>query len=290
MAGATLRCPDGAYLYGDAEELMVPDCLVEQIARLEAMAEDNSPLAHAFRGCMCYWKKKDAEGARRLIENSMASGCSDVEKCFPRALALLGQLCDTGQGGPMNRKRSLELYRIAANEGVPEAQLNLGHMYYTGVDGVLDCNDTEAIHWLERGVSESLRDSDNPMLDSYMNLERQSFMISHGRKRVCQLRGMLTLSKIYFEGNEVEELRPNPILALNWLTNAAINGCSQAQFWLGAIVIAGLGYFNDVRKGRIWIRKASCGDPKFTDAVQVSRIYHIAEVWFNFCVHEVQFY
>ena len=276
MASATFQqCSDGTYLYGDVEDLMtVPESgLVEHKAMLEAMAEnDNSPLAQALLGLKCY-REMDFAGARRWIEKSILNGRPEVEKFFPIVLAVLGQMHDVGQGGPMNRKRALELYLTAANSGVQEAQLNLAHMYYSGVDGVLDSNDKEAAHWLERGLSESSRLSGVPMLDSYMNLERKSFLINHGRKRTCEFRGMLTLSKIYLEGNTAEGLRPSPILALKWLTNAANNGSFQAQLWLGAFTIAGLGEFSDVRKGRIWIRKATCGGLQFNDAVQVSTAY-----------------
>ena len=264
---ALLRCLDGTYLYGDAEDLTDPDALVEHMSRLEAMAErDNSAPKQAFLGYLCYWKKEDFTGARWWIERSVLNGRSEVEKCFPHALAVLGELCDAGQGGPMDRRRALELYGFAANAGVRDAQVNLGLMYHSGVDGVLDCNENKAIHWLKRGLSESSEIPGIPMLDFLTNVQRDSVMKCPGRKRVGQLLGMLILFEDYLKGNTAEGC--NLILALKWLISAAINGYLQAQLWLGAFLVARLGLHNDVRKGRIWIRKASYGD--LEDAVEVS--------------------
>ena len=266
MASATfLRCPDGTYLYGD-EDVTAPDGLFEHMTLLETIAEsDSSALARAFLGYLCYWKKKDFRGARRWIERSIANGRSEVEECFPHALAVLGELYDTGQGGPIDRKQALELYRVAANAGVRDAQMNLGHMYYSGVDGVLDCSKSKAIHWLERGLSETSEIPRIPMLDFQVGANGESFMISRGGKRNCQLLGMLILFNVYLKGKPFEGC--SPILALKWLTNAAINGCFQAQLWLGVFATTGLGEYNDIRKGRIWIRKASDGG--FKKAVEV---------------------
>jgi TPR repeat protein/tetratricopeptide (TPR) repeat protein len=276
MATATVMLgPDETYLYGDVNDIFAVPAgfLVEERARLEAVVgEESSPLEQAALGFV-YYHHKDMAGAREWIEKCIVNGRAEVESKFPAVLAILGQLYDMGQGGPIDRSRAFEFYRAAANAGVPEAQFNLGRMYYSGVENVLESNDIEAVRWLERGLSESSRQSCFPLFDSYMNLQRKSFSIQHGRKNATHLQEMLTVSKIYLEGNIAQGLTPRPIRALMWLTNAATNGSFQACLWLGAFIIAGLGEFSDVRKGRIWIRKAACGGPEFTDALQIESCF-----------------
>ena len=69
-----------------------------------------------------------------------------VEEGSPGAQFLLGSLYDTGQQGvPEDDTEAVRWYRLAAEQGLAEAQVNLGVMYDNG-EGVPE-DDTEAARW-----------------------------------------------------------------------------------------------------------------------------------------------
>ena len=69
-----------------------------------------------------------------------------VEEGSPGAQFLLGSLYDTGQQGVSeDDAEAVRWYRLAAEQGLAEAQVNLGVMYDNG-EGVPE-DDAEAAHW-----------------------------------------------------------------------------------------------------------------------------------------------
>ena len=55
-----------------------------------------------------------------------------AEQGLPEAQFNLGLMFDKGQGVPQNYAEAVKWYRKAAEQGSAEAQYNLGKMYYTG--------------------------------------------------------------------------------------------------------------------------------------------------------------
>ena len=69
----------------------------------------------------------------------------------------VGLRYETRQGTPHNRKRAVHFYRLAAEQGHPNAQFNLGVMYMTGEGVERDLANACALFALAR-QDEALRD------------------------------------------------------------------------------------------------------------------------------------
>ena len=70
------------------------------------------------------------------------------------AAALVGISYATGEGVPPGRRRGGPRYRLAADQGLARAQVNLGFMYATG-EGVPQ-DDAEAVRWLRLAAEQGL--------------------------------------------------------------------------------------------------------------------------------------
>ena len=83
------------------------------------------------------------------VRLTVASDLDSLEAAAEQGVAdaqfNLGVMYGNGRGVPQNHTEAVRWYRLAAEQGVAEAQSNLGVMYYTG-RGVPQ-NDAEAVRW-----------------------------------------------------------------------------------------------------------------------------------------------
>ena len=119
-------------------------------------------------------------------------------------------------------EEATEWYRKAAEQGVPEAQNNLGVMYKDG-QGV-DRDDAEAVRW---------------------------FLLAARRGNVL---AQSNLGWMYQSGRGVEQ---NFDSARHWYHEAALKGHAAAQNNLGRMLRDGLGTEADTDSARYWIEKAA---------------------------------
>jgi hypothetical protein len=109
----------------------------------------------------------------------------------------------------------------AANNGVKQAQNNLGTMYSKG-HGVTK-NDVEAMKWYLKAAEQ------NDMYAQY-NLGNQ-----------------------YYDMEDIASYK----VALNWYLKAASNGYDKAQYKLGQMYLKGLGTEKNQSEAIKWLKKAA---------------------------------
>jgi len=156
---------------------------------------------------------------RLLIGLLMMSGCAHTSERQDPAELMQTALRHDAAG---RYEEAAEWYRKAAEQGVPEAQNNLGVMYKDG-QGV-DRDDAEAVRW---------------------------FLLAARRGNVL---AQSNLGWMYQSGRGVEQ---NFDSARHWYHQAALRGHAAAQNNLGRMLRDGLGTEADTDSARYWIEKAA---------------------------------
>ena len=82
---------------------------------------------------------------------------SAAKKGHLMAKVHLGHLYYDGEGvGGSDKQKAESLYREAAMLGEPHAMTQLGSMYMSGVEGVLEKSDADAVKWLRKAGSNGM--------------------------------------------------------------------------------------------------------------------------------------
>ena len=157
-------------------------------------------------------------------EMKRPAGTSDAEMLYRQAVAHL-----VGDGVSMDTAKALECYRQAAESGHPQAQEDLGFIYYTGYK--VEQNYEEALKWYKKAALQG-------RMEAAWNL---GLMYCHGE-------GTL---KDYAE-------------AAKWILVAAEAGSAHAQLALAQMYGRGDGVPQDKEIARQWIRRA--GDQGYSAA------------------------
>jgi TPR repeat protein len=140
--------------------------------------------------------------------------------------------CTPGRGVPQDFKEALRWFRLAAEQGDPAAQFNLGLMYDEGTGIPQDFK--EAARWYRRAAEQG-------DADARFNL---GFMYSKGEG----------VPQDYKE-------------ALRWYRLAADQGDADAQFNLGVTYYKGRGIPQDFVQAHKWLNLAAAkGDKESSDA------------------------
>lgn len=155
-----------------------------------------------------------------------------AEQGVPEAQRDLGWMCARGDGVSNDRQKAAEWFRKAAEQGDGEAECRLGAMYYDGTWGQRDV--AEAARWWRKAADQGI-------------VEAQVYL---GQ---CHVRGE-GVPEDYGE-------------AAKLLARAAEQGDGQAQFSLACILTAGgHGLERDMDRGATWMRKAALqGNAKAQD-------------------------
>ena len=144
-----------------------------------------------------------------------------AEQGIPQAQFNLGLRYDTGEGVPQNDSEAVKWYRRAAEQGLAEARNNLGLMYDKG-EGVPQ-DDSEAVKWYRRAAEQGLAAA------------QYNLGVSH------------------FTGRGVPQ---NYSEAALWYRRAAGQGYAEAQHHLGVMHYNGTGVSQNYREAYIWLSLA----------------------------------
>jgi TPR repeat protein len=80
-----------------------------------------------------------------------------AELGFPPAQHQLGTAYEHGHFGlPVDPRRSIQFYAMAAERSHPEAELALSGWYLTGAEGVVQQSDAQAYHWARKAAEKGL--------------------------------------------------------------------------------------------------------------------------------------
>jgi len=126
-----------------------------------------------------------------------------------------------GEGVAKNDKNALQWFRLAADQGMAQAQSNVGAMYNEG-KGVAQ-NEKEALKWLRLAADQGFPEA------------------------------QYNLGVMYREGEGVAKNDKN---ALQWFRLAADQGMAQAQFILGFMYEEGHGVAQSDKEAIKWYQKA----------------------------------
>ena len=155
--------------------------------------------------------------ACKVVKDDEAAGqfnrSDEAEKQFNRGVALMKneEFAD-----------AVRAFRIAAERGMPEAQLLLGACYYNGKGVERDVD--EAVRWTRKAAEQGYAEA------------------------------QCSLGCAYADGNGVDK---DMAEAVRWFRKAAKEGCAGAQLNLGRCYATGKGVKKDKEKAAKWIRKAA---------------------------------
>ncbi len=102
------------------------------------------------------YRKGDMGGAMKNLERAAAAN-------HVRAQALLGQLLDVAD----NNEQAMKYYRMAADQGDPEAMFGIGVMYRSG-DGI-EKNEKEGRDWIRKAAEKGYPPAVAAMAGHYMS-------------------------------------------------------------------------------------------------------------------------
>ena len=148
----------------------------------------------------------------------------DLEAIFQKATQHFN-----GDGVEQDKGRAIELLKEAASGGHPGAMLELGTLYYYGVDGFLEKDLKEARRLFEQA---SLLE-ENPDSQAQYNL---SLMYEKGQGGV-----------------------KDSVKSHYWLEQSAINGSVKSQYTLGLKYQSGIGVEPDPELTVYWFKEAISG-------------------------------
>ncbi|CAE8597324.1 unnamed protein product [Polarella glacialis] len=121
-----------------------------------------------------------------------------------RSQMALGEAYMTGDRVPVNMSEAARWFQLAGEQGVPEAQFNLGQMLFSGEAG-LQANKEQAFYWLAQAAE----------------------------KKVAAARYYVGM--MYLDGDGVDK---DLGIAINYLTAALDQGVSEANYPLGTAYLA----------------------------------------------------
>jgi uncharacterized protein len=167
----------------------------------------------------------------------------------------LGSFYENGEGVTMDKTNAVKWYRKAAEQGYDSAQSRLGRCYADGSGVVKDAK--EAVKWYQRAA------------------ERGNAVAQNN------------LANCYSKGDGVPQ---DEVEAVKWYRKAAEQGAAGAQCNLGVRYMGGIGCPQDMSEGIRWIRKAAeQGDGRsemllgygYAEGTGVPQDYIEAYKWFN---------
>jgi len=153
---------------------------------------------------------------------------------------------------------AVALYQQAANQNLPQAQYQIGFMYYAG-DGI-QRNDAMAAAWLKKAADQGLAEAQHMMgiLCSEGRGVPQSFVLAAqwytkaAEQQFSQAQYYLAYLYVVGQGVAADEKE-----ASNWFLRAAENGVVDAQHQIGVRLARGEGIDQDVIEGYKWLNIAS---------------------------------
>ena len=228
--------------YGSGENLIT----LAKNGNVTAQADLGAVYSEGVEGFV----EKDSEKAIGWLSTAIDNG-----HVLPFTLSKLGELLDR-KGTLQCQRKAYEMYHRAAKLGSNEAQLNLAEMYRCGVKGVVNEDIKEAFEWYKKAADESTVDV-NTELGAIGRLFAGTMKKMGNALGGARQKALTLLYRYYLEG-DCPEGRPQPTIAVYYLTRAAELGDTEAQLRLGQIYLSGsCEQIKDVRKARRWLEKAA---------------------------------
>ena len=172
---------------------------------------------------------------------------------------------------------AVALYQQAANQNLPQAQYQIGYMYYAG-DGI-QRNDPMAAAWLKKAADQGLAQAQMMMgvLYSAGRGVPQSFALSAqwytkaAEQQYAQAQYYLAYLFVVGQGVAANEKE-----ASNWFLRAAENGVVDAQHQIGVRLARGEGIDQDVIEGYKWLNIASFNNHEGAKKARGELIRHMS--------------
>ena len=171
---------------------------------------------------------------------------------------------------------AVALYQQAANQNLPQAQYQIGYMYYAG-DGI-QRNDAMAAAWLKKAADQGLAQAQMMMGVLYSNGRGvpQSFVLAAqwytkaAEQQYAQAQYYLAYLYVVGQGVPADENE-----ASNWFLRAAENGVVDAQHQIGVRLARGEGIDQDVIEGYKWLNIASFKNHEGAKKARADLIRHM---------------
>ena len=183
---------------------------------------------------------------------------------------LLGLAYETGSAGTTNYAEAVKWYLKAAQQGIPEAQNNLGWIYLNGYGGVSK-NVDEGVKWLTKAAENGNMQASGRLAFHYLFGENKNenkniqealrwFRFGAGRGDVSLQKSLaLFLKDGNYPFNDVEK---DPNEAAKWYLRAAKQGDGDAQVSIGAMFAEGSGVSQDFVESYKWFNIAAASSEK----------------------------
>ncbi len=209
-------------------------------------------LAETFEDGREAYQAKDYERAFAIMKPLAEDGNSQAQ-------VSLGIMYEYGQGVEKNHGEAIKWYTLAAKQGVPEVQHDLGVRYFQGGMGVKQ-DYKEAAYWWEQAANAGVADSQfNLGLMHYRGIGMPKDFTKAAelfRKAADQGHAhaeySLAVMNAFGQGMEI-----NYAEALKLFKESADQGVPQAQFNLGVFYENGYGLDKNLETAREWYQLAA---------------------------------
>ena len=255
--GVEKNLGEAVKLYKKAAEQGIPDAQCSLGNMYEYGQGVNSNYTEAVK-----WYKKAAEqGNERAIKklqslqlqtNKNGSTQMSAEEMFNK-----GWSYDQAK----DYRNAFIWYKKAAEQGNPEAQCNLGNMYYLG-QGIAQ-NYTEAFKWYKKAAEQGNAKAQNSLGNKYYLGEgiaqnyTEAFKWYKKAAEQGNAEAQNALGMMYYLGQGIAQ---NYAEALKWYKKAAEQGNLDAPFFLGDMYRYGQGVTKNLSTAKYWYQKATKSD------------------------------
>jgi TPR repeat protein len=205
----------------------------------------------------------DKQKEEEYLARSMKTTVAFANKGSVNMQIRLGSLYAYGKGVPKDEKESLKWYRLAAAQGSPVAQFDIGRAYEIGIGG-LNKDSAEAFRWYRMAADNGYAYAQRNLGLLYYNgvgITKNIPDAFKWFKMAAQLGEPYSqwhLGWMYMNGEGVTKDEKEGV---KWHMLAADNGNSYAQNSLGAAYERGIGGLNkDLTEAIKWYKKGADGN------------------------------
>jgi TPR repeat protein len=186
---------------------------------------------------------------------------SRAEKGDAASQFSMGLIYDLSEGSgvvPKDNALALHWYRLAAEQGLPEAQDNLAWMYLNAIG--IPQNTGEAVRWYRRAGEQGYSDSLYHLGLMYKqgdDISKDATLAVHWLQRAAEggsLSAQMTLGTMYQYGDDVVK---DSAMAARWYRRAAEKGSANAKYLLGWMYHHGEGVPKDLVSAYMWLNLAA---------------------------------
>ncbi len=227
-------------------------CALAMLMALSVGATDGPPISEADG-------KKILEAITEIQSGTPERGVAIyrelADRGVPQAQYNLGSLYFRGKGGvKQDFKQALHWYRKAASNGVLEAQFRVGLLYFDGLG--IDRNLEEACRWFETATANG--HSGAAFNLGFIHERRRDYARAAHYYRIAAEKGnpdgQNNLGVLYLRGLGVPVDKRE---ALRLFRHAAAQGYAQAQCNLGLMYANGEGTERDLAAARLHLKRAA---------------------------------